>query len=381
MPKPDVTICIPTWQAEPFIERTLNCARAQTHDKIRILVSVDRCDDGTEAVCRKHAAQDSRIDVRVQPERLGWSGNSNFLLDQVDTEFYFLYFHDDIIEPTYAERLRQVLIDHPEVQSVNCDLAHFGDREGIIVGGNYEGQPAQRLIRLLVGPERGALLRSLCRSGLLAKGLRFPLIAGDGFWRLQPFLMGLVAAGPARRVPEVLYRRWVREGSLTKTWDPDGQDALADGQQQSAALCLGTIQNLNLSQAEYELVKFCLFISMMTRTRRYEHRLKVGQLVKPEFISEAFRTARLPKDSSVLEPQTLNWVLNAYAALLSLEGKHATQQGNHELALASFAAALSLNPGLRGHHASVARGLEANGLKQSAAAVRQRLRLLKGEGP
>ena len=74
----DVTICIPAWHAEPFIARTLACARAQTHKNLRILVSVDQSTDGTEAVCRSQAAEDSRIEVRVQKERLGWSRNANF---------------------------------------------------------------------------------------------------------------------------------------------------------------------------------------------------------------------------------------------------------------------------------------------------------------
>jgi len=175
MPKADVTICIPTWQAEPFIERTLACARAQTYDRIRILVSVDRCDDATEAICRNQAAQDSRIDVRVQEERLGWSRNAHFLLDQVDTEFCFLYFHDDIIEPTYTERLLAALVDSPDAKSAHCDLERFGTQRAIDPGCTYEGTAAERLVRLLVGPVKGALLRSMLRSELLAKPSDFPL--------------------------------------------------------------------------------------------------------------------------------------------------------------------------------------------------------------
>src|SRR4051794_22831388 len=134
-----VTICIPTWQAEPFIERTLMCARAQTHKNVRILVSIDHSTDGTEDICRRQAEKDSRLDIRVQKERVGWSENFNFLLDQVDTEFCFLYFHDDIIEPTYTERLRKELVDHPDAQSAHCDIAWFGDAQEMHPGIDYEG--------------------------------------------------------------------------------------------------------------------------------------------------------------------------------------------------------------------------------------------------
>ena len=202
-------------------------------------------------------SRDSRIDVRVQKERLGWSSNSNFLLDQVDTEFCFLYFHDDIIEPTYTERLREALDQYPEAKSAHRDVEHFGNQQRIEPGCTYDGTAAKRLVRRLVGPVSAELLRSLLRSELVAGGLRFPLIAGDGFWRCRPFTVNLIAAGPARRVPEVLYRRWHREGSLTTTWQPDREDALIDGQQQSTALCLSIINNLGLSQQNFN---FSIFV-------------------------------------------------------------------------------------------------------------------------
>ena len=50
---PDVTICIPAWQAADFIERTLRCARSQTYEDIHILVSVDQCEDATVEICNR----------------------------------------------------------------------------------------------------------------------------------------------------------------------------------------------------------------------------------------------------------------------------------------------------------------------------------------
>lgn len=94
-----VNVCIPAYEAEEFIDRTLRCARAQTFEDIRILVSIDVSADDTEGVCRTHAAEDERVEVLAQPRRLGWAGNVNFLLERAGGEFAFLYFHDDLIEP------------------------------------------------------------------------------------------------------------------------------------------------------------------------------------------------------------------------------------------------------------------------------------------
>jgi len=374
----DVTICIPAWHAEPFIARTLACARAQTHKDLRILVSVDQSTDGTEAVCRSQAAEDSRIEVRVQKERLGWSRNANFLLSQVDTEFCFLYFHDDIIAPNYTERLRQTLLDDRDVYSAHCDVEVFGGMQAIYPGIDCSGKPAERLIRLLLAPDQQWVpLRGLMRSELIAQGQRFPVIAGDGFWRFHPYMVKLVAAGPAKRVPEILYRLWDRPKSMTKEWGSEVRTSLLSGQQQSARLCLEIIRRLTLPKAEQQLVVFCLYLCLMTWTRHYQP--PDIPLVAPDVISPAFRALRLPSDVSSIGADLFEEVLRVYGALLTLEAKHEGQQGNLPSALRNIAAALSLNPTEAAAHWDLRKMLLDEGQQLTATAVRHRIRMLRDE--
>ena len=354
MPDRDVSICIPAWQAEKFIERTLRCARQQTYAAIRILISVDQCDDGTEAICREHAQRDYRIEIVAQKERLGWSENANSLLDRVSTEFYFLYFHDDIIEPTYTERLIRALRERPDAKSAHCDLKEFGNLQAIKPGNAYEGSDTRRLIDFLVGPVKGTTLRSLTRSELLSRGLRFPNIAGNGFWRCHPFHMQLLAAGPALHVPEVLYHRWQRDGSLTKKWGVQSVESLIDGQRASGRLMLHMIENADASPVEKKLMRFCLYILMMIWTRRNEIKLKEEKLMDPRVVSPAFADMRLPDTLDTLAPELQDWVLRAYGELLFLEGQHARQQGDKEAATTKLAAAVTLHPTLAPARASLA---------------------------
>jgi glycosyltransferase involved in cell wall biosynthesis len=115
----DVSVCIPAYEAAAFIDRTLACARRQTHARLRILVSIDASEDATESICRRHAAGDPRIEVLAQPRRLGWSENANAVLARVRTPFCFLYFHDDIIVPDYVARLREALLQRPDAASAH----------------------------------------------------------------------------------------------------------------------------------------------------------------------------------------------------------------------------------------------------------------------
>jgi hypothetical protein len=319
MPAPDVTICIPAWQAEPFIARTLQCARAQTHADVRILVSVDRCDDATAAICGEHAAQDPRIEVIVQRERLGWSENANALLDRVDTEFYFLYFHDDIIEPVYVAQLRQALLEHPEAKSAHCDLERFGKQTGVDPGNDYRGSACRRLLNFMLGPVKGTPLRSLTRTELLAQGLRFPAIGDAGFWRCHPFLFHLLGAGPAVRVPEVLYRRWFRDGSMTTQWNVASLPPLLEGQRASAVLCGQILDDVVATDAERQVLRFALYVFIMTWTRQHETRLGGDRLIDPARIAPAFAEARVPDALAAPEADMQDWLRKGHEDLLALE--------------------------------------------------------------
>src|SRR4051812_21312167 len=286
---PDITICVPAWQAVAFIDRTMRCARSQTYGDVRIMVSVDRCEDRTADICMEHAREDSRIEVIEQPERLGWSRNANALLDRGETDLFFLYFHDDVLEPTYVERLREALLAEPEAISAHCDLKHFGDNEEFHPGVRYDGPAAHRMLRWLLSPVTGTTLRSLTRRSALEAGLRFPEVGGDGFWRAHPYHVILAGLGPAAHVPEVLYWRWKREGSLTKTWRPDALEKLVTGLRESADVCLGFVSSLDLGPVDEGAVRYGLYLQWMYRLRGGEARLsRDGSLLEPAQLHPAF---------------------------------------------------------------------------------------------
>jgi glycosyltransferase involved in cell wall biosynthesis len=319
----DVTICIPAWKAEPFIDRTLRCARAQTHAGVRILVSVDQCDDRTAEICREHAEQDPRIAVIAQAHRVGWSENANYLLDRVETDFFFLYFHDDVIEPTYTEELRQALLDNPRAVSAHCDLEYFGLQRAVDLGSTFAGPPARRIINYLVQPVKGTQLRSLTRTELVAKGLRFPAIGEDGFWRCPPYSVRLVGEGEAVRVPELLYRRWIREGSLTKTWRPQEMSQLVDGLRECARVCEAIIGELVEDADAKQVARFCLYLSLLTYLRRAERTQSEDEgAVDAAAISQsfaAFADASLPAELEAQDAEVQGWVSAAKDELKRVE--------------------------------------------------------------
>jgi hypothetical protein len=339
-----VTISIPAWQSEGFIDRTLQCARNQTLTDLVIRVSIDLSEDATEEICREHARDDRRIEVISQTERLGWAGNANTLLDRVETDFGFLYFHDDIIDPRYSEVLVQALVKRPDAMSAHCDLERFGDLSGVLPAQSYEGSDTIRILTFLIGPETGTPLRSMIRRAVTDAGLRFPIIAGEGPWRAWPFTMRLVAAGPALAIPEVLYRRWHRPGSLTGSWLPPTLSRVIEGQRRQAEVSLAIIEAADATEGEKELMRYALYLNMITVTRRQEDRLGCHELVDPTVVSDAFAVISMPDEAGARDPEIGSWIRRAQAHLLFLEGRHEHRRDRLDGAARKLQTAVDLDP-------------------------------------
>lgn len=257
-----VSVLIPCYNSASFIDRTLNFARSQTFGAIAIKVSIDAGDDGTAQRVRAHAAGDSRIVVHEQHSRLGWTGNVNFLLGQVDTPFFFLYFHDDELLPRYTERMLQRLQAHPQAAGAYCDMGHFGDSDHVSTGPAYLGTPVQRLLTLMLAPHRGSPLRAMLRTEC-AGHLRLPDMDSRGFWANEPFLMEMLLAGPLDHVPEVLYRRWNnRSGGLTDGWKSLSSRAIVSGWQSNIAARLNILSRAADDPAQREPLVFALYLQV-----------------------------------------------------------------------------------------------------------------------
>lgn len=316
----DVTICIPAWNAEPFIDRTIRCAREQTHESIVIRISVDRCDDATASICEAHAREDARIEVFVQPERLGWAGNVNFLLERVRTEFFFLFFHDDLLRPTYTARLLHALRERPDAASAHCDMGHFGVSDHVSLGRAYEGRVARRLAELLVVPERGSPLRSMTRTALGGATLRMPTGAVAGFWANEPYLMNLIAAGPAVHVPETLYLRWdQRHGGLTDGWKRLSLEQIVSGFSANVSAALEILERAGISGAERDVLVFCLYVNIMPRVRAAAVEHGEGLLLRDEDVHPCFADMMVPDALSSFGDDIERWALVRHAHLAPLE--------------------------------------------------------------
>lgn len=223
MRRPALTVLVPAYQAEPFVQASLDAISGQTLEDFTAVVSVDLSDDATAEICRQHALRDPRFRVVEQPARLGWVGNSNFLLSQVQTEFAVFAFHDDLLAPACLLALTSALqrdagaaVAFPDTMLTRTD----GMREHWVYS-ELEGidDPVTRGMHLLVQREKWWVpYRGVFRFAMASKIGGLKTHESGEFSADLPWLFHLSLYGRFVRVPETLCFKHYKPGSLSRSW-------------------------------------------------------------------------------------------------------------------------------------------------------------------
>lgn len=220
---PAVTALVPAWNAEAFIAATLESLAAQDYPALRVLISVDASTDRTAEVCEAVAARDARFRVLRQVARLGWVGNVNALLAQVETPYCFFAFHDDLLDADYVRSLARLLEADGAAVVAFSDM-DTADEAGALKVQRYtvlEGvaDPVERARRILAktgawwAPHRGLFRADVGRE---IGGLRRHL-AGE-FSADWPWLLHLALRGAFVREPRTLCHKRYMKRSLSREW-------------------------------------------------------------------------------------------------------------------------------------------------------------------
>lgn len=212
-----VTLGVPAYRGAAFIAETLASVQAQTHEDLRVLVSVDGPDQATADACRPFL-EDPRFTLVVQPENRGWVGNFNWLVDRAETAFWCYLQQDDLIDTTYLEALVTAARRHPQASVLYCDMQTFGDRVQPVTMPSVGGSSSGRQLALIYDHFAAVPLRGLCRLQSLRDAGRLRHNEADDFASDAVWMSGMARAGELIRVPETLYRKRFHDANVHTAW-------------------------------------------------------------------------------------------------------------------------------------------------------------------
>ncbi len=110
---PRVSIGLPVYNGERFIEQTIDSILAQTYSDLELVVSDNASEDRTGEICQAYAERDARLRYFRNDRNLGAAENYNRVFELSRGEFFKWSAHDDLIAPEFVQRCVEILDADP----------------------------------------------------------------------------------------------------------------------------------------------------------------------------------------------------------------------------------------------------------------------------
>ncbi len=136
-----VSVIIPAYNADIYLDRTLHCARIQTHKSIEILVIDDGSTDSTRAIAERHRGEDSRVQV-ISTANQGVAAARNLGISRATGEYVAFLDADDLWHPTKIEKQLTALHGKPESWAAAYAYFRSIDADDFVTGGTFQAGPS-----------------------------------------------------------------------------------------------------------------------------------------------------------------------------------------------------------------------------------------------
>ena len=123
---PRVSIGLPVYNGERYIEEALRSILAQTYADFELIVVDNASTDRTRHICLSYAARDRRVRYYRNPENLGVARNYNRALQLARGAYFRWAAYDDLLAPGNLIRCVEILDGRPDVvlcypRTINID--------------------------------------------------------------------------------------------------------------------------------------------------------------------------------------------------------------------------------------------------------------------
>ena len=226
MSKDLVSMGMPVYNGEKFLEESIRSNLAQTYEDFELIISDNASEDATESICRDYATKDSRIRYVRNEHNIGAAQNYNRLFELAKGSYFRWTNADDLVHPKLVEKALRILDDQPSV------AVAFGGTQLIDEAGqridDYDDRieisldlASSRYISFYQNSGLTNAIYGLMRSSAMAVTNLMgsgKLPAGD-----VSFLGAMSLQGKFERIPETLFYRRIHAGAYSSNPDPKAE--------------------------------------------------------------------------------------------------------------------------------------------------------------
>jgi glycosyltransferase involved in cell wall biosynthesis len=204
--QPRVSIGLPVFNAEKYLEQALDSMLGQTYKEFVLIISDNASTDGTQAICRKYEKRDTRIQYYRNEKNLGIAPNFRRAFHLSSSEYFKWAPYDDLLAPGFLSRCVSVLDQNPDVVLVYSKVKVIDESGEYVVDydpgpdTNFQ-RPQERFRNLMLHPEYAVQQMGLARADVLRKtGLIRSFPSSD-----EILLAELSLSGQFYEIPDRLY--------------------------------------------------------------------------------------------------------------------------------------------------------------------------------
>ena len=200
---PDISVIIPVYKVEAFVERCVRNLMEQTLQDVEFIFVDDASPDGSMEIVRRVTAEyDRNVRILVHPENKGLPAARNTGLAEARGKFIFHCDSDDWPEKDMLEKMYDAAIRN-DADFVYCDFwLDFGTGRRYMSTPDYSTPEEMVKDGFLVGNMKYNVWNKLI-SRELYNGVQFP--AGHGMGEDMTIIPLATRARKVARVPEALY--------------------------------------------------------------------------------------------------------------------------------------------------------------------------------
>jgi len=225
MTEPALTIGMPVYNGERYIEQAIDSLLAQTFTDLELLIADNASTDRTPEICGAYARRDPRVRYVRHERNLGVFPNTEFVMRRARGTYFMLVGDDDIYHPEYAARLMALHAANPGLILAYADFGYVtGDGKKTAGGTTVFLDPASTPVRNLALHiwKRPVLpmIMGIFRTDVLAAGLPFVSFGSMTGGVDLVFMVRVLAAGRVASARDVLfwYRLKDRSATVPSTW-------------------------------------------------------------------------------------------------------------------------------------------------------------------
>lgn len=260
-----VSVGIPVRDGEAYLDQALGSILSQTYEHLEVVIGDNASTDGTEEICRRHAARDPRVTYIRHPANLGAGPNHNMVFERSSGDYFRWATHDDVLAPELIERCVSVLDAQPDV-ALAYTRTRLIDEAGEWMGDYpadcpWQGATPSRRLDDLLNAERTLLHKCYPIYGLMRSEMlrRTPVIApynsSDAVLLVELALRGRYHEIPeylfsSRRHPDSSLQVNKTPAEVMRWFDPDADGSFPAPRSRLLAGYLGAIRRSPMPAAE-----------------------------------------------------------------------------------------------------------------------------------